>query len=94
MKSMTAHEKSFTEFGLPDYYLTPEEMLIDNGEQIDTDYEQEQAENAYERMTREQRVVYNYVKQLIGTDSPSSNPKCIFIDGPGGSGKSFVLKAN
>jgi len=70
-----------------------EDMLIDTNDQIDIDYEQEQAEHAYERMTSEQKLIYNYVKQLLYNYSSNVTPKCIFIDGPGGSGKSFVIKA-
>ena len=64
MKSMTAQEKSLSSFGLPMYHLNANEMLTDDS-QIDIEYEQEQAENAYEEMTQEQRSIYNHVKQII-----------------------------
>jgi hypothetical protein len=91
MKSLTAQEKTLSSFGLPMYYLSDNEMPTDTGDQINFDYEQEQAENIYERMTQEQQAIYNHIKRLI--DEPKNTSKCIFIDGPGGSGKSFTLKA-
>ena len=91
MKSMTAQEKTLSSFGLPLYHLSANEIPNYADDQIDFDYEQGQAENAYERMTKEQQEIYKHVKHVI--EEPNSTSKCIFIDGPGGSGKSFTLKA-
>jgi len=86
---LRARGKSLADFGLP----TPRFDLID-GEQADPlDWVDRAVEAAdlLERLTIEQRTVYDRVMAAVDDGRPVS--KLFYVDGPGGTGKTTLYSA-
>ncbi|KYN16225.1 DNA repair and recombination protein pif1, mitochondrial [Trachymyrmex cornetzi] len=79
-----AEGKSFADF--------PQmEQLIENNEESDyitLEEDMEIGNKQYEQLNNKQKEIVNFILNKLDTNDHSSN--CIYIDGPGGSGKTFI----
>ena len=58
---------------------------------MDPDYHREKLAEMVEQFNVQQRYAFVTVTTAM-RESDRLRPKCYFLDGPGGSGKTFVLK--
>ncbi|UYV64281.1 hypothetical protein LAZ67_3000144 [Cordylochernes scorpioides] len=84
---LVLHGRSFKEFDLPE----PASHLPCLIEDYDEAYELSMAAEMRETLNDGQRAAYNVIIDAL-EDSESRTPKCFFIDGPGGSGKTFLYE--
>ncbi|UYV67510.1 hypothetical protein LAZ67_5001019 [Cordylochernes scorpioides] len=84
---LVLHGRSFKEFDLPE----PDSHLPCLIEDYDEAYELSMAAEMRETLNDGQRAAYNVIIDAL-EDSESRTPKCFFIDGPGGSGKTFLYE--
>ncbi|KYM96549.1 ATP-dependent DNA helicase PIF1 [Cyphomyrmex costatus] len=79
-----AEGKSFADF--------PQmEQLIENNEESDymtLEEDMEIGNRQYEQLNNKQKEIVNFILNKLDTNDHSNN--CIYIDGPGGSGKTFI----
>ncbi|UYV71113.1 hypothetical protein LAZ67_8001784, partial [Cordylochernes scorpioides] len=84
---LVLHGRSFKEFDLPE----PASHLPCLIEDYDEAYKLSMAAEMREILNDGQRAAYNVIIDAL-EDSESRTPKCFFIDGPGGSGKTFLYE--
>ncbi|UYV71022.1 hypothetical protein LAZ67_8001449 [Cordylochernes scorpioides] len=84
---LVLHGRSFKEFDLPE----PASHLPCLIEDYDEAYELSMAAEMREILNDGQRAAYNVIIDAL-EDSESRTPKRFFIDGPGGSGKTFLYE--
>ncbi len=60
---------------------------LNNINQIDIEEEQQLGQDMHENLNNEQRHVYDTVMNAIQTNS---HQNCFFLDGPAGTGKTFL----
>ncbi|UYV67927.1 hypothetical protein LAZ67_5002522 [Cordylochernes scorpioides] len=84
---LVLHGRSFKEFDLPE----PASHLPCLIEDYDEAYELSMAAEMRETLNDGQRAAYNVIIDAL-EDLESRTPKCFFIDGPGGSGKTFLYE--
>ena len=90
--------KSLTEFGLPSPDMEKEQFLQnclrDQYIADEEDFSPKQAKAFYEanhpKLNEDQRFVFDYITGLIRVSEKGSG-KLIFLDAPGGTGKTFTL---
>jgi hypothetical protein len=75
------HGKSFKDFDLPKPSKSISYILYDCAK------EKEKGKQFYQKLNEAQKHVFSLIKQAI--ESPKES-NCFFIDGPGGSGKTFL----
>lgn len=81
------HGKSCNEFGL----RTPPTNIPRNiDDYFDVEAERERGAEMYETLNDEQKAAFNTIIESINCNIPQS--RCFFLDGPGGSGKTYLYK--
>lgn len=81
-KILISHKLSLSSFNLPE--IENIDKLLNEKSIINSD----EINISINKLSLEQKNIYNYIKNLIYN---KSGKKTIFIDGPGGCGKSFVI---
>eukprot|EP00794_Sanderia_malayensis_P002203 gene2203-biopygen1972 len=86
-RNLQIHGKSLKDFPempqLPADYAQPRQAA----DEINIEQEQEQGQRMFEQLNPEQLQVHNTIVQAIETQSPDN---CFFLDGPAGTGKTFL----
>ena len=68
---------------LPEYFIHPHNQI----DQIDIIREREQGEHMLQQLNNDQRHIHNTIMNAITTNS---DQHCYFVDGPAGTGKTFL----
>nr|CAD2197831.1 unnamed protein product [Meloidogyne enterolobii] len=77
---------------LKNFVTMPQEILINiDDEIIEIDEEKKIVETFYKFLNEEQKIVFEYIRKILKNEI--LNEKLIYIDGPGGTGKSYLLTA-
>eukprot|EP00794_Sanderia_malayensis_P006623 gene6623-biopygen5393 len=86
-RNLQIHGKSLKDFPempqLPADYAQPRQAA----DEINIEQEREQGQRMFEQLNPEQLQVHNTIVQAIETQSPDN---CFFLDGPAGTGKTFL----
>jgi len=77
----------------PRRVLTPTNSLLRQELNYDTSIQQQLAEDAYASMNEQQRCVWEKVLTLLYQPPETRAHSAVFVDAPGGSGKTFTFKA-
>ena len=65
---------------------------LNDGSRLTTEQNRRLAENNIPHLNNEQRHIFRLITDLIiNLDHVSNNDNCYFIDGPAGTGKTFLL---
>ncbi|XP_063215752.1 uncharacterized protein LOC134527212 isoform X2 [Bacillus rossius redtenbacheri] len=80
--------KSLADYGLP----SPDEGRVHDMPQFDVDVERTEAERMSSLLNVDQRAVYEHIMAAVFEPESCEEPRCraYFLDGPGGSGKTFL----
>lgn len=96
-RMLTEAEKTLSDFRLPTPNMEKEQYiqncLADRYMAEEDDFTPEKAQAFYEanfsKLNKDQRAVFDYMKNLI--EEKNTEGKLIFLDAPGGTGKTFTL---
>ena len=89
---VTALNQSMVFYGLPEPDPNMPNFRERNQDQqlVDPDYHREKLVEMVEQFNEQQRYAFETVTTAM-REQNQLKPKCYFLDGPGGSGKTFVL---
>ncbi|XP_021959697.1 ATP-dependent DNA helicase pif1-like [Folsomia candida] len=85
--TLIGHEHKCSDFQLPD---PPRDMLINMINFAEIEVERELGEQLNATLNSEQRAAFAEIETAMKSEVDGS--KCFFLDGPGGSGKTYVYK--
>ncbi|XP_074096363.1 uncharacterized protein LOC141525698 [Cotesia typhae] len=78
-------------FNLKDFEMDPVEISELNIENIDSENSNIIGSQQYKKLNEKQKEIVDIVLNLINhSDENSNQNRCFYIDGPGGSGKTFI----
>jgi len=76
-----------TNFGLP----APRRIIEHDAEEFDMILEALEAEEMVAKLNEGQLIVYNRILEAINAEEVGPKGRCFFVDGPGGTGKTFLF---
>eukprot|EP00794_Sanderia_malayensis_P017120 gene17120-biopygen14739 len=85
--SLQIHGKSLNDFPEMPQLLTNYAQPLQPADEINIEQEREQGQQMFEQLNSEQLQIHNTIVQAIEKQSPDN---CFFLDGPAGTGKTFL----